>query len=200
MANSNSKNQVKKVMTEDEIISSLRVSTLFLTALLFVSFFFGFCYVFNTDYGVEVGVNGWNLICMSFYWNFKSSAVVFGDIAVPFYVYAKYYTIILTVFMTIVFYFNFIIFILSLINIKKQKYLLSKISMILSIFTTILLLGCFIVALTMNGSRILPKYCSGNPACSIHSLAIFPFFISLINMIASAVLLYKLHEKEIGAW
>ena len=198
MAGNKTKNQIKKVMTEEEMISSLRVSTLVLTAILFLSFFFGFCYIFNTDYGVEVGVNGWNLICMSFCWNFKSSALVFGDIAVPFYVYAKYYTIILTISMTVVFYCTLAVFILSIINIKKQKYSFSKIVLVLTIFSTIFLLLCFIVALTMNNSRILPKYCSGNPACSIHSLAIFPFFISLINMISSAVLLYKLHEKEIG--
>ena len=193
----NSKNQkAKKVMTIEEKISSLASSSLILLGVLLLSFFFGWCYIFNTDVGVEVGCNGWNFVCMSFSWHFKSTAAVFGNIAVPFYYYAKIYTIILTILTMSSFYLILIMGGLSALNIKKLNNSLTKIILWLSILNALVLLGCFIVALMMNGSRILPKYCSGNPKCSIQSLAIFPFIISLVIVVSNGMLLYNLSNKE----
>ena len=51
---------------------------------------------------------------------------------------------------------------------------------------------CFI---SMNGSSILPKYCSNNPKCSIDTLTFFPFFVALITAIIHSVFLYKSEEE-----
>ena len=192
----NSKKAPKKQMTPEETISSLASSSVILLAVLLLTFFFGWCYIFNTEVGVEIGANGWNFICMSFCWNFKSSAPIFGGIAVPFYYYAKYQTIILQILTTVMFYITLTLVGLSILNIKKHSIGLTKIIVALSVFNSLLLLGCFIVALTMNNSRILPKYCSGNPDCSIHSLAIFPFLVSIVILISNGMLLYKLYNRD----
>ena len=64
------------------------------------------------------------------------------------------------------------------------------------VVVSFILLAAFITALTMNGSRILPKYCSNNPACSIQSLIIFPFLLSVGILIINLYLRAKLKKQE----
>ena len=196
MAN-NTKNQTIKQTTDEEKINLCRGAIIILLGLMFIFFFFGWCYVYNTQYGVEVNCNGWNFICMSFCWNFKSSNAVFGDIAVPFYYYAKYYVIVLQIITTIIFYLTLILVALAAINLKKNSRKITTVFMVVSIIYSVTLLAAFITALTMNGSRILPKYCSNNPACSIQSLIIFPFLLSVAILLINIYLRSKLLKQEI---
>ena len=168
-----------------------------LLGLMLIFFFFGWCYIYNKDYGVEVGCNGWNFICMSFCWNFKSTEKVFGDMAVPFYYYAKYYVIVLEIMTMIIFYLTIILLILACLNLNKVNRTITTVFMFVSIVYSVALLAAFITALTMNGSKILPKYCGGNPKCSVDSLIIFPFLLSLVILIINIVLRNKLAENEI---
>ena len=193
----NMNNQTIKQTTNEEKINLCRGAIIILLGLMFIFFFFGWCYVYNTKYGVEVNCSGWNFICMSFCWNFKSSNKVFGDMAVPFYYYAKYYVIVLEVITTIIFYLTLILVALAAINLKKNSRKITTIFMVVSIIYSVTLLAAFITALTMNGSKILPKYCSGNPACSIQSLIIFPFLLSVAIMIINIYLRAKLNKQEI---
>ena len=117
--------------------------------------------------------------------------------AVPFYYYAKYYVIVLEVITTIIFYLTLILVALAAINLKKNSRKITTIFMVVSIIYSVTLLAAFITALTMNGSKILPKYCSGNPACSIQSLIIFPFLLSVAIMIINIYLRAKLNKQEI---
>ena len=195
MAN-NTKNQTIKQTTDEEKINLCRGAIIILLGLMFIFFFFGWCYVYNTQYGVEVNCNGWNFICMSFCWNFKSSNAVFGDIAVPFYYYAKYYVIVLQIITTIIFYLTLILVALAAINLKKNSRKIVTVFMVVSIIYSVTLLAAFVTALTMNGSRILPKYCSNNPACSIQSLIIFPFLLSVAILIVNMYLRAKLAKQE----
>lgn len=196
MANKSYEQKTTKQFNEEEQINLYKGLTLILLGLLLIFFFFGWCYVYNTDYGVEVNCNGWNFICMSFYWNFKNSNVtVFGDMAVPFYYYAKYYVIVLEILTTIIFYLTLSLIVLGAINIKKNSKRVTTIFMIVSIINSVILLASFITALTMNGSKILPKYCSNNPACSIQSLIIFPFLLSVGITVLNIVLRKKLSIK-----
>lgn len=196
MAN-NTKNQTIKQTTDEEKINLCRGAIIILLGLMFIFFFFGWCYVYNTQYGVEVNCNGWNFICMSFCWNFKSSNAVFGDIAVPFYYYAKYYVIVLQIITTIIFYLTLILVVLAAINLKKNSRKITTVFMVVSIIYSVTLLAAFVTALTMNGSRILPKYCSNNPACSIQSLIIFPFLLSVAILLINIYLRSKLLKQEI---
>ena len=196
MVNDSLKKPQSVELTDEDKINLYRGLIPILLGLMLIFFFFGWCYVYNKDYGVEVNCNGWNFICMSFCWKFSSSNKVFGDIAVPFYYYAKYYTIVLTVMTTIIFYLTLILITLALINLKKPKRIITTIFMAISILYSVVFLAAFITALTMNGSRILPKYCNKNPACSIQSLIIFPFLLSIVIMVVNILLRVKLASNK----
>ena len=195
MANDNKKQTIKQT-TDEERINLCRGAIIILLGLMFIFFFFGWCYVYNTDYGVEVNCSGWNFICMSFCWNFKSTNKVFGDMAVPFFYYAKYYVIVLEIMTSVIFYLTLALVALAILNLKKVSRKVTSIFMVVSIAYSVVLLAAFITALTMNGSRILPKYCSGNPACSIQSLIIFPFLISVVIAIINIYMHTELGKQE----
>ena len=195
MANDNKKQTIKQT-TDEERINLCRGAIIILLGLMFIFFFFGWCYVYNADYGVEVNCSGWNFICMSFCWNFKSTNRAFGDMAVPFYYYAKYYVIFLEIMTTIIFYLTLALVALAAINLKKASRKVTTIFMVVSFIYSVVLLAAFITALTMNGSKILPKYCSGNPACSIQSLIIFPFLLSVAILLINMYLRAKLAKQE----
>lgn len=196
MANSKQYQKPVKELTREDKINLCRGIIPILLGLMLVFFFFGWCYVYNKDYGVEVNCSGWNFICMSFCWNFKSTAMVFGDIAVPFYYYAQYHVIILEIMTTVVFYLTIVLIALAAFNLKKANRKITNVFMVVSIIYSAFLLAAFITALTMNGSKILPKYCGGNPKCSVDSLIIFPFLLSIVIMITNIVLKKNLDEQE----
>ena len=190
----------KKVSKQDMSLEDkkkvLAESGLIVGAILLLCYFFGFSYVWNTSYGAEVSVNGWNYIISCFTWKFKETGALYGDMAIPFNYYAKYYVRVLAVATTATLPILLTFMILSIFNIKKYSKKLETAIMIVLYVLAVAYLTCIVVALTMNGSKILPKYCNGNPQCSIDTLAFFPFFITLIYAIAHSVLMYKFKEEE----
>ena len=189
--------EVKQEFTLEEKKKILAQSGLILGAVLLLCYFFGFSYIWNTSYGSEASVNGWNYICACLSWTFKSTKGVYGKwLAVPFNWYAKYYVRVLAVATTVNLAILLSYIVVSCFNIKKFNKKLEIASMILLYVLAVSYLACIIVALTMNGSSILPKYCSGNPKCSIATLAFIPFFITLIAAIIHSVFLYKNAEAE----
>ena len=196
MANSKQYQKPVKELTREDKINLCRGMIPILLGLMLVFFFFGWCYVYNKDYGVEVNCSGWNFICMSFCWNFKSTEKVFGDIAIPFYYYAQYHVIILEIMTTVIFYLTIVLIALAAFNLKKANRKITGAFMVVSIIYSAFLLAAFVTALTMNGSKILPKYCGGNPKCSVDSLIIFPFLLSIVIMITNIVLKKNLDEQE----
>ena len=190
------KPQTYEKMTDEEKINLYRGLAIILLGLMFFLFFLRWCFINNTEYGVEASCNGWNFICMSFSWNFKSPNSVFGDMASPFNYYAHELTVTLTIMTMIVFYLTLILVALAVLHLKKPNRILALSSLIVSIVYSVTLLGAFIVALIMNASDILPFYCSGNPACSIQSLIIIPFLVSVLIVIINALLLRKLTPKK----
>ena len=196
MANSKQYQKPVKELTREDKINLCRGMIPILLGLMLVFFFFGWCYVYNKDYGVEVNCSGWNFICMSFCWNFKSTEKVFGDMAVPFYYYAQYYVIVLEIITTVIFYLTLVLIALAAFNLKKPNRKITSVFMVISIIYSIFLLAAFITALTMNGSKILPKFCSSNPKCSVDSLISFPFLLSIVIMITNIILRKNLKEEE----
>ena len=152
----------------------------------------------HTEYGVEANCNGCNFICQSFVWDLESENHAFGDISL-FYYFAEDYIYILQILTTIIFYLTLGLCALTFLGIKLKKHsrLIATFFMIVSIAYSTLFLAAIVVALTINGSRILPEYCSGNPACSVQSLIIFPFLLSVGMMIINIFLRAKLGNKEV---
>lgn len=185
-------------MTDEEKINLCRGLIIIMLVAMFLFFFFGWCYIYNTGYGVEVNCNGWNFICQSFVWDLESENPAFGDISL-FYYFAEDYIFILQILTTIIFYFTLGLCVLAFLGIKFKRHsrLISTFFMIVSIAYSALFLAAFVVALTINGSRILPEYCSGNPACSVQSLIIFPFLLSLGIMAINIYLRFKLGKKDV---
>ena len=68
MANSKQYQKPIKELSKEDKINLCRGMIPILLGLMLIFFFFGWCYVYNKDYGVEVNCSGWNFICMSFYW------------------------------------------------------------------------------------------------------------------------------------
>ena len=196
MANSKQYQKPIKELSKEDKINLCRGMIPILLGLMLIFFFFGWCYVYNKDYGVEVNCSGWNFICMSFCWNFKSTEKVFGDMAVPFYYYAQYYVIVLEIITTVIFYLTLVLIALAAFNLKKPNRKITSVFMVISIIYSIFLLAAFITALAMNGSKILPKFCSSNPKCSVDSLIIFPFLLSIVIMITNIILRKNLKEEE----
>ena len=183
-------------MSLEDKKKALAQSGIIVGAILLLCYFFGFSYIWNTSYGSEASVNGWNYIFACLSWNFKGTEWIYGKwLAVPFSWYAKYHVRILSVGVTVSFFTLLAYIILSCFNIKKYRPILEIVCMSTLFALTVVYLFCLIVALTMNGSNILPKYCSNNPKCSIATLIFFPFFISLITGIIHAVFLYNNREE-----
>ena len=189
--------KVKQEMSLEDKRKALAQSGLIVGAILLLCYFFGFSYIWNTSYGSEASVNGWNYICACLSWTFKEAGGVYGKwLGVPFNYYAKYYVRVLAVATTVSLGVLIAYITVSVFNIKKYHAKLELVSMILLYVLALNFLVCIIVALTMNGSNILPKYCSGNPKCSIATLAFFPFFIALIAAIVHSVFLYNNREVK----
>ena len=184
--------KAKQEMSLEDKKKVLAQSGIILGAVLLLCYFFGFSYIWNTSYGSEASVNGWNYIFACLTWTFKGTNGVYGKwLAVPFNYYAKYYVRVLSVAVTVSLVILLAYIVVSCFNIKKYHQKLEYISIALLYMLAVSFLVCIIVALTMNGSKILPKYCSNNPKCSIATLAFFPFFISLIAAITHSVFVYK---------
>ncbi len=147
-------------------------------ALVLLLFFAQFVYVDNTSYGREVSVTGWNFVFALLSGGFESAS--FGDIAVPFYMYAQVYTVIASVIDLLVLVFILLTFVLLAVILHKKKYVLSYFVALLTVLTALCMIAEYVVCLMMNGSDVLPVYCSGNPECSIGSDAIYPLIFALV--------------------
>ena len=197
------KKVVKQDMTQEDKKKVIAESGIVVGGILLLCYFFGFSYVWNTSYGSEAGVNGWNYIISGFIWifsgftfKFKETGAIYGDMAVPFNYYAKYYVRVLAI-ATVVSFIVLVAYILmSALNIKKYHAKLETATMIVLYGLAAAYLTCIVVALTMNGSKILSGYCNNNPKCSIATLAFFPFFITLIMAIVHSVFIHKNKEIE----
>ena len=189
--------KVKSEMTLENKRKAIAESGIVVGAILLLCYFFGFSYIWNTGYGTEASVNGWNYIFACITWNFKGTEPIYGShLAVPFNYYAKYYVRILSVATTVSFVVLISYVVMSIFNIKKFHKKLEMATMVVLYVLAFVYLFSLVVALAMNGSKILPKFCGGNPQCSIATLIFFPFFITLITAIIHSVFIYKSKEEE----
>ena len=159
---------------------------------LLLFYFVGWSYIYNTEAGVEIGVNGWNLIAAFLSGNYKGVGGAVGNVSMPFYYYAKNITVALSVLAFVSFVFVLIITGLVITNIcLKNKRFISKIIHVLFYVLGAIFIACIVVALCMKHGRILRVYCSGNPQCSMQTLIFFQAILSIGLGIVYSVFLHK---------
>ena len=176
-------NQYKE--SRDKLLPFYLASAIICAVSIF-GYFFNWLYIYNSspNVGTEIGVSGFSAVINALTLDkYTSANKIYGDMNV-FYYFAKNYCVplatialvalILTVISTVL---GFVIFFT-----KRQE--LSLISELFTIASAVMTIICFGIALSMNGSRILPEFCSGNPLCSMRSLAIIP---ALVLVAASVV-------------
>ena len=169
------------LITKKEKLELFGTFSFLISLGLIICLFFAVCFVNNTDYGIEVSANGFNLAFATISGKFKSSSDLFGNVAIPFYYYAKTYTIILGVISLVTLFATISLTVTTNMNIKKKSTEFAKINMIGCFVIAGLFFVSFVVALIMNASDILPIYCSGNPKCSIGGLTIIPALFAAGN-------------------
>ena len=182
-------------------LSPLLLSVFLLSILLLALFFCDLSYIHNTDVGREVSVSVWSYALATVSGSFSSPAAVFGDIAVPFYYYAETGTVLTGILSLVLVIAALALAVLSAVVFLRRKYDLLPLLLFAAGVTVLLLVGSLISSLALNGSQILPIYCSGNPACSIRSDAYFPLiaaFAALTVAIVAAVKYHSAHEILIG--
>ena len=151
-----------------------------------ITFLMNWSSIYNTTIsGNEVSVNGFQYFLAGLTGDYKNPS--YGDIAVPFYYYAKDTVELLSIFTVISFICLIVTIISACIVVATKKHALSVISAVGALFTGIFLCVCFGIALSMSSSKILSVYCGGNPACSIRSLAIVPAIFCLVSGVIFAV-------------
>ena len=185
------KEEEKKRKRFEENRKILLTITLIFVISLFACFFANWSHVYNTDYGIEVGVNAWQYLIALMTWNFKGTGALYGDIAVPFYYYAKELTMVLSFVTAGTFLVLLATTVVTIINFFKHSRKIEIANVVLLYVLSLMFIACIVVAFTMSGSRILPVYCSGNPKCSIGTLAFFPLVITLIPAIAHTIFFKK---------
>lgn len=174
-------------------LSPLLLSVFLLSILLLALFFCDLSYIHNTDVGREVSVSVWSYALATVSGSFSSPAAVFGDIAVPFYYYAETGTVLTGILSLVLVIAALALAVLSAVVFLRRKYDLLPLLLFAAGVTVLLLVGSLISSLALNGSQILPVYCSGNPACSIRSDAYFPLIAALAVLSVAIVAAVKYH-------
>lgn len=174
-------------------LSPLLLSVFLLSILLLALFFCDLSYIHNTDVGREVSVSVWSYALATVSGSFSSPAAVFGDIAVPFYYYAETGTVLTGILSLVLVIAALALAVLSAVVFLRRKYDLLPLLLFAAGVTVLLLVGSLISSLALNGSQILPIYCSGNPACSIRSDAYFPLIAALAVLSVAIVASVKYH-------
>ena len=177
-------------------LSPLLLSVFLLSILLLALFFCDLSYIHNTDVGREVSVSVWSYALATVSGSFSSPAAVFGDIAVPFYYYAETGTVLTGILSLVLVIAALALAVLSAVVFLRRKYDLLPLLLFAAGVTVLLLVGSLISSLALNGSQILPVYCSGNPACSIRSDAYFPLLAAIAMLTVAIVAAVKYHSAH----
>lgn len=173
------------------VLKPLNIILIVITIVILLSNIFSWATIYNTDYGYEVGISGFNVIYCALTNNFTGTGSLAGDMAVPFFYYAEAYCKTLASLTTITFFLTLLSIAVAIVIIKTKKMQVHYLAAIVNIILTILYICCFIQGLAMKNSKILPIYCSGNTACSIQSFAIIPAIISFGAVVISVFALIK---------
>lgn len=163
--------------------------SLALVILLLVFMLVDWAAIYNTDIaGNEVKISGFNCVSAGLSGDYSSADASYGNMAVPFNYYASDYVhrlAPLTVVVLFVLIAHILIEVFAVITNKQGAF--NVLTILCAAAEFALFIACYAIALSMNDSQILPKYCNSNPACSIRSEAILPALFALISL-ASPIL------------
>ena len=159
----------KQLQLDLHALRPLDIAAIAAGVALLLCFFFDWAQVYNTDYGVEVHVSGFSFALAALTGGYSSTAAAYGDIAVPFYYYAESYCAALGALSLTAVIVSLLCIALPVVRLATGSRRLYAADIALPAAALGLLVACFAVGIAMNGSQILPVYCSGNPACSIRS-------------------------------
>lgn len=159
-------------------------------------YFTQFVFVDNSDIGREVGVSGWSFFLACLGGKFSSEAAIFGDIAVPFYYYAKTFTVLSSIFTVLSVIAILALVVLLIVILTKKQYWLSIFCLIASIIAFLSLVITLILCFSMSAADILTIYCDNNPACSIGSDAIYPLIVSLAGLVLAIIVQIRYTKAE----
>ena len=143
-------------------------------------FFVTWADIYNTDIaGAEVSFSGFNCLLAALTGGYSSAQALYGDIAVPFFYYAESYVRSLGVLTAVSMGLLLAALVCQIVAWAKKLWPAMLAGAVLNAAAMATLAACWITARSMNGSDILPIYCSGNPACSIRSYAVVPAVTAL---------------------
>lgn len=193
----------KRKKNKEKALNELAISMkpfniilIIITIVILLSNVFSWATIYNTDYGYEVSISGFNVFYCALTKNFTGTGSLTGDMAVPFFYYAETYCKTLASLTTITFFLTILSIVVAIIVTGTKRIQVHFISAIVNIILVVLYICCFVNGLAMNDSKILPIYCSNNPACSIQSFAIIPAIISLGAVAVSIFVLIKYFKTK----
>jgi len=174
-------------------------------AAVIICYFFNWVYVYNSDYGIEVKASGFSFIAAALSGKYSSADKIYGDLAMPFYYYAKTSCETLGAVTLTAFILNVLAVIVLVIVRMTKLQGLSFVSVAFSFISSVMLVVAFIVALGMKNDKILSVYCGGNPKCYIGSLSILTALVSFagtaiqsVGAIRFLLLNFNLKKKAIS--
>ena len=162
-----------------------------LSVLTLLLFLVTFAEVYNTDFGAEVKISGYNTFFAAITGQYASENTLFGDMWLPFNYYAESYAHTLGAFTLIAVILTIANLAVQIVTVATKKSAINVAAFALGIVQFGVLIACFIVALSMKDAKILSDYCSGNPKCSIRSYAIIPALTALIGAVVSGIATVK---------
>lgn len=196
--------QVEKEQKYASDVKKLRLFPILALALAVVVlflFFTDWAFVHNTDVGTEVSVSGFNCLVSGTSGNYSGTEKAIGDMAMPFYYYAKAESVSLAG-LTVAAFFVLLATIVAyaLAAIRNQEGF-NIAGLVLSFALMVLLFSCYSTALSMKNAKILSDYCSGNVKCSIRSEAVLPALLTLFSLAlpVAEIIRRALLKKAFGA-
>lgn len=150
--------------------------------------------------GREVAVRGSALLRALFTGTYTSADAGYDNLAVPFYYYAQAWCRPLAILTFLAAVGSALAVLMAaaaaVFAARKREFVLTWFSLAGAVLTWILVTAALAVALSMQGSRILPVYCSGNPACSIQSDLVWCFGLCLLAVVANLVAIVRFIKLE----
>ena len=160
------------------------IIALAVSVLVLVLFFVTFADVYNQG-TVEVKVSGWSFVIAGLTGNYTSPNKVYGDMAMPFYAFAKEWVETVSVVALIAMLVLVATIVMQVVTLVTKSHMLNSVSAVLSVVAAVLLIICYAECLDMKNAKIISDYCR-NPVCVIRSVAIFPAIVSLLSGAVSA--------------
>lgn len=182
-----------KFLEENKKLRRFNIVGILGLIITFLTFFCVFAEIYNTTegVGVEVKVRGFSFLVAGITGKYSSTSSTYGDMAVPFYYYAKTWCETIGTLTLIAGILLVLSIVLKTLSTIFNYNFLSFVFTVLDVVLSVLLIIVFVKALDMSNSEILPIYCSGNPACSIKSYAIVPALVGLCVALLDGFIAFK---------